>query len=180
MTVNLYAGSRLMGEVTGGGQVEINVFDGGEYLGSFDAKQGGAGEAAPALGSFDDYLISCWASGSSVWTESRARNYAENVEPQILQNSAACHVAEGAAAKPYDPESYNPSETGVDLNLLNVGGAHGFTVDEVFGPSDGKPSGIPEGMPEGWPGERPEGMPEGWPGEKPEGMPGKPGQRPGE
>ena len=168
VTVNLYAGSCLEGEVTGGGQVEINVFDGGEYLGSFDAKQSGAGEAAPVLGSFDDYLISCWASGSSVWTESRARNYTENVEPQILQSSASCHVAEGAAAKPYDPESYNPSETGVDLKLLNVGGAHGFTVDEVFGPSGGKPS----GMPEGWSGEKPEGMPEGWPGDKSQGMPG--------
>lgn len=148
VTVNLYAGGRLSGEVTGGGTVEIHVYDGGEYTGAFAAEKGAAGEAAPAPGSFDDYLISCWASGSSAWTESRAKEYVNNYEPRIIENSAAALVTAGAAAVPYDPAVYNPSETGVDLSLLNVGGAHGFTVSEIFGgqsgkPTDGKPGGRP-------------------------------------
>jgi len=133
VTVNLYNGGKLTGEVTGVGEVSINVFEGGEYNGSFTAASGEKAEEKPVLGSFDDYLITCWASGSSVWTENRAKNYVENVEPQILENSASCHVVEGTAAKPYDPAVYNPSEGGVELSRLNVGGAHGFTVDEVFG-----------------------------------------------
>ena len=145
VTVNLYAGGKLTGEVTGSGEVAINVFEGGEYNGSFQAASGATAEEKPVLGSFDDYLISCWASGSSTWTESRAKNYAENVEPQILENSASCHVTEGASAKPYDPAVYNPSENGVDLSLLNVGGAHGFTVDEIFGGMSAKTGGKPDG-----------------------------------
>ena len=145
VTVNLYAGSKLAGEVSGEGTVIINVFDGGEYDGSFAANSSGAGEAAPVPGTFDDYLISCWATGSSTWTESRAQQYVNNVEPAILENSAACLTAGNAAAKAYDPAVYNPSETGVDLSLLNVGGAHGFTVEEIFGGS-GMPSGMPEGF----------------------------------
>ena len=144
VTVNLYAGGKLTGEVTGNGETVINVYQGGEYNGSFAAAACEGTEEKPVLGTFDDYLISCWASGSSTWTESRAKNYAESVEPQILENSASCHVREGASAKPYNPEEYNPSENGVDLSLLNVGGAHGFTVDEIFGGSDGSSSGKPE------------------------------------
>ena len=145
VTVNLYAGSRLAGEVSGEGTVVINVFDGSEYDGSFTANQSGSGEAAPVPGTFDDYLINCWATGSSTWTESRAQQYVTNVEPAILENSAACLTADSAAAKAYDPAVYNPSETGVDLSFLNVGGAHGFTVEEIFGGS-GMPSGMPEGF----------------------------------
>ena len=58
---------------------------------------------APVLGGFDDYLINCWATSSMTWTESRAQQYVETIEPQILENSAACLVVEGAAAKAYDP-----------------------------------------------------------------------------
>lgn len=148
VTVNLYKGGKLTGEVTGKGQTVINVFDGGEYNGSFQAVKGETAEEKPVLGSFDDYLISCWASGSSTWTESRAKNYAENVEPQILENSAAVLIEAGASARAYDPAVYNPSENGVDLSLLNVGGAHGFTVDEIFGsqsmPAGGKEEAKPE------------------------------------
>lgn len=143
VTVNLYAGSRLAGEVSGEGTVVINVFDGSEYDGSFTANQSGSGEAAPVPGTFDDYLINCWATGSSTWTESRAQQYVTNVEPAILENSAACLTSGSAAAKAYDPAVYNPFETGVDLSLLNVGGAHGFTVEEIFGGS-----GMPEGFEE--------------------------------
>ena len=144
MTVNLYAGGKLTGEVNGNGETVINVYQGGEYNGTFAAVSCESTEEKPAPGTFDDYLISCWASGSSTWTESRTKNYAENVEPQILENSASCHVMDGASAKRYNPEEYNPSENGVDLSLLNVGGAHGFTVDEIFGGSDGSSSGKPE------------------------------------
>ena len=140
ITVNLYQGGKLSGEVTGDGEVIINVYDGGEYNGSFAANQGGAGEAAPVLGSFDDYLLSCWATGSQTWTASRGQQYVNSIEPAILENSAAALVTAGAAAQPYDPASYDPSENGVDLSLLNVGGAYGFSVEEIFGVS-GMPSG---------------------------------------
>ena len=157
VTVNLYAGGRLSGEVTGEGQVEIRVYDGGEYTGSFAAAKGGTGEAAPALGSFDDYLISCWASGSSTWTESRAQEYVSNYETKIVENSAAALVTAGAAAAPYDPAVYNPSGNGVDLSLLNVGGAHGFTVSEIFGGSQsGKKTGGKSGGKPSVSGKRPE------------------------
>ena len=149
VTVNLYAGGKLTGEVSGDGQATINVYEGGEYNGSFTANACGKPESKPVPGSFDDYLISCWASGSSTWTESRAKNYAENIEPQILENSASCHVREGASAKPYDPAVYNPSENGVDLSLLNVGGANGFTPEEVFGGQSAQNSGKPEEKPSG-------------------------------
>lgn len=147
ITVNLYAGGKLRGEVTGGGTVEIHVYDGGEYTGGFAVEKDTAGETAPVLGGFDDYLISCWASGSSTWTENRAMEYVSHYEPKIIENSAAAMVTAGAAAAPYDPAVYNPSENGVDLSLLNVGGAHGFTVSEIFGngQSGEKPSGKPGG-----------------------------------
>ena len=183
LTVNIYAGGRLTGEVEGEGDVVINVYDGGEYTGSFEAVRCGEGEAAPVPGSFDDYLISCWATGSQTWTESRAQQYVQTIEPKILANSAAALVTEGAAAKAYDPAVYNPSEGGVDLSLLNVGGAHGFSVEEIFG-GDGDEEGFGESggfpsMPEGGWGDPPEGfgesggypsMPEGGGGDPPEGF----------
>ena len=54
ITVNLYAGGKLRGEVTGGGTVEIHVYDGGEYTGGFAAEKDTAGEAAPV--SADDSI----------------------------------------------------------------------------------------------------------------------------
>lgn len=86
-----------------------------------------------------------------------------DIEPQILENSAACLVRECASGKPYDPASYNPSENGVDLSLLNVGGAHGFTADEIFGGSSGVPSGKPDDF--GGSNGGPSGMPSGTPTE---------------
>ena len=139
LTVNVYGGGKLVGEVSGEGNITINVYDGGEYVGAFAANQAGAGVEKPVCGTFDDYLIKHWASGSSNWTTSRASDYATNYEPTIIANSAASYVVEGAAAKAYDPEVFNPSEGGVDLSLLNVGGAYGFTVDMIFG--DGASSG---------------------------------------
>lgn len=139
LTVNVYGGGKLVGEVSGEGNITINVFDGGEYVGTFAANQAGAGVEKPVCGTFDDYLIKHWASGSSSWTSSRAADYANNYEPSVIANSAKAYVVEGAAAKAYDPEVFNPSEGGVDLSLLNVGGAYGFTVDMIFG--DGASSG---------------------------------------
>ena len=145
LTVNVYAGAKLTGEVNGEGEIVINVYDGGEYVGEFQANQAGAGVEAPVVGSFDDYLIKHWASGSSTWSASRAEDYAKNYEPSVIANSAAAKVLDGAAAKPYDASTFNPSEGGVDISLLNVGGAYGFTVDEIFGGGDDASSGMPAG-----------------------------------
>ena len=146
LTVNVYAGGKLVGEVSGEGNITINVFDGGEYVGSFAANQMGEGVEKPVCGTFDDYLIKHWASGSSNWSSSRAADFAKNYEPSIIANSAASKVVEGAAAKPYDAATFNPSEGGVDLSELNVGGAYGFTVDMIFG--DGASSGDSAGDPD--------------------------------
>ena len=142
LTINLYAGAKLTGEVSGEGDIFITVYDGGEYVGSFQTDKGGEGVERPVCGTFDDYLIKHWASGSSNWTSSRAADFANNYEPTVIANSAAAHVVEGAAAKAYDPAVFNPSEGGVDLSELNVGGAYGFTVDMIFGGDDAS-SGAP-------------------------------------
>ncbi len=143
--VNLYAGAKLTGEVKGDGNVVINLYDGGEYNGSFAVDEPGEGEAAPVLGTFDDYLISCWASGST-WDASVAGTFVNSVEPDILANSAKCIVAEGAASKTYDSKTFDPSENGIDLSLLNIGGAYGFNTMDVFG-GDGASGGESAGAP---------------------------------
>ena len=140
--INIYAGGKLTGEVSGEGEVTINVYDGGEYVGSFAANEAGAGEEAPVLGDFDYYLVNYWASGST-WNTSTANTFVNSVEPDILNNSAKTIVAEGAAAKTYDANIYDPSENGVDLSLLNIGGAYGFSTNDVFGGGQG---GAPDGF----------------------------------
>ena len=40
-------------DIDGDGTVEIHVYDGGEYTGSFEADKKAAGEAAPLLGGFE-------------------------------------------------------------------------------------------------------------------------------
>ena len=141
VTVNIYAGGKLTGEVKSEGEVTINVYDGGEYVGSYEANQAGEGEAAPVLGTFDDYLVSNWASGSQTWTASRGNEYVTTIEPTIIENSAASFVKEGAAAQAFDLATFNPSEGGIDPSQLNVGGAYGFSVTEVFGGGEGDSSG---------------------------------------
>lgn len=145
LTVNVYDGGVLSGEVSGEGEIVINVYDGGEYRGAYAANECGKGEQAPVCGEFDDYLLDHWAGSSIAWTEKRAQEYVDAIEPTILENSAACHVKPGAAAMVYDPESYDPSENGIDPALLNVSGAHGFTVSEVFGSASGEASGETSG-----------------------------------
>ena len=139
LVVNLYDGAKLTGEVTG--DVELNVYDGGEYVGSYAANEAGAGEEAPVAGSFDDYLLEWWAAGSMTWTESRAQDYVETIESKIIENSAASYVVDGASSKPYDAETFDPSENGVDLDVLNSREAWGFTVEEISGGSSGEASG---------------------------------------
>ncbi len=140
LVVNLYEGAKLTGEVTG--DVELNVFEGGEYAGSYAANAAGAGIEAPVAGEFDDYLLEWWAVGSMTWTESRAQKYIEEVESIILENSAAVYAADGASAKAYDAETFDPSENGVDLSVLNEREAWGFTVEEISGGgSSGEASG---------------------------------------
>ena len=136
LTINIYDGGKLTGEVSG--NVELNVYDGGEYVGSYKATQAGKGEDAPVMGSFDDYLVNYWGTGSLTWTQARVDAYTGSIEPQILANSAASYAAKGTASIVYDPETYDPSENGVDLSLLNVGGAHGFTMAEVFGGAESR------------------------------------------
>ena len=137
LVINLYDGAKLTGEITG--DVELNVYAGGAYDGTYAANvETARGEPAPTPGSFDDYLLSDWGTGSLTWKESRAQEYVTEVEPRILENSAACYVKEGASSVVYDPETYDPSENGVDLSLLNTGGAHGFTLEEVFGGAESR------------------------------------------
>ena len=136
LVVNVYDGGKLTGEVTG--DVEINVYDGGEYVGSYAVNEMGAGEDAPVPATFDEYLVEYWGVGSMTWTESRAQTYAETYEPEVMANSAASYVVEGASLAAYD-ETYDPSENGIDLSL--IGGAHGFTEAEVFGGAESRTGG---------------------------------------
>ncbi len=139
--INIYAGAKLTGDVSGDGQVVINVFEGGAYEGNSAVYEGSESAEAPVLGSFDDYLVNYWASGST-WNASVANTFVSSVEPDILANSAATFVAEGAAAKTYDAATFDPSENGIDLSLLNLGDAYGFDTSDVFGgDSDGGSAG---------------------------------------
>lgn len=147
LVINVYGGGKLTGEVNG--DVEINVYAGGEYNGSYAVKSVSDDvEPAPVMGSFDDYLVAYWGTGSMTWSESTANSFVETYEPEIIANSAASYVVEGAASVAYDPETYDPSENGVDPDALNVGGAHGFTEEEVFGGAESRtfnPGGEPTG-----------------------------------
>lgn len=182
LTVNLYDGAALTGDVTGEGEVVINVYDGGTYIGSFAANEAGEGAEAPIPGTFDDYLMSDWAAGALKWQGSTTQTYVNSVEPRILENTAACFAADKTTAVEYDPEVYDPSENGVDLSVLAEKSAHGFTYDEVFGGAEsrgGAGSGESAGeSPEGKSGEESAGdSGEGESaGESPEG--GAPGESP--
>lgn len=143
LVVNVYEGGKLTGDVTG--DVEINVYAGGEYSGSHGANAlSDSGEPAPAMGGFDDYLVEYWGIGAMNWTESTAKTFADTYEPEVIENSAASFAVEGCAAVAYNPDTYDPSENGVDLGKLNVGGAHGFTEDEVFGGAESRTNPLDE------------------------------------
>ena len=138
LTINIYSGATLTGDVSGDGEIVINVYDGGAYNGNFEATEAGEGVEAPVVGTFDDYLMSDWASGSLSWQGSTVTEYVETIEPRILENSAATYAENSTAYIEYDPESYDPSENGVDLAVLSEKSAHGFTYDEVFGGAESR------------------------------------------
>lgn len=126
ITINLYAGATLTGEVYGDGEVIINVYDGGEYVGSYDATDCGEGEAAPECGDFDYYLVNYWAAGMQKWQGSTITTYVEEVEPIIVEGSLISFVQEGAASIAYDAETADLSENGIDPNELDTTSAIGF------------------------------------------------------
>ena len=132
VTINLYSGSTLTGEVSGSGKVTINVYEGGEYVGSFAAtEQDGSGEPAPEPGTFDEYLESFWAYGTLLWNEETVENYVNNVEPEIIENSAAVYREEGAVEKLFDPATVDLSENGVDPSLIQSANAPGPTAGQA-------------------------------------------------
>jgi len=126
LTVNLYAGAKLTGEVIGDGDCTINVYDGGEYVGAFAAKECGAGIEAPTCESFDYYLVNYWAAGNQKWQSGTITKYVEEVEPIIVGASAASFVKEGSSAIAYDAATSDVSEGGIDLNALDTSSALGF------------------------------------------------------
>ena len=139
LTINLYDGAVLTGDVTGGGTVVINVYDGGEYVGSFEATEAGAGEPAPVCGAFNDYLV-YWSTGTLLWTEDTAKAFINKVEPEILENSAAVFVEEGAVAVAYDPATFDPAVYSGEASAPAADGS-GEASGEASGESSGAPSG---------------------------------------
>ena len=126
VTVNLYDGAVLTGDVFGEGEVIINIFDGGSYVGSFDATEAGKGEEAPVCGDFDYYLVNYWAAGNQKWQSGTITTYVDTVEPLIIASSAAAFVQEGASSIAYDAQTTDLSEGGIDLNALDTDSAYGF------------------------------------------------------
>ena len=145
LTINLYEGAKLTGEVEGAGEVIINVYDGGEYEGSFAAAEAGAGEAAPEIGDFDYYLVNYWAAGMQKWQGSAITTYIDTVQPVIIENSAAAFAEEGAAETAYDPAITDISEGGIDPALLDTSSASGFGEPGESGDSEGGSEGASEG-----------------------------------
>ncbi len=142
ITLNLYAGAKLTGEVFGEGEVIINVYDGGEYVGSYSANECGAGEDAPACGDFDYYLVNYWAAGMQKWQNATITTYLEDVEPIIVEGSLVSFVTDGASAIAYDPATADLSENGIDPDALDTTSAIGFGEpgDGVMGLTSGEPS----------------------------------------
>ena len=122
VTVNLYDGGVLTGEVTGEGDVVINVYEGGAYNGSYAAIQAGPSGDAPVCGDFDYYLTNYWALGNK-WSGSALSDYVDKVEPVIIENAAAAFAEPGAAGVPFDEETYDPSEGGGAAGGLDVTGS---------------------------------------------------------
>ncbi len=142
ITINLFDGAKLTGEVYGDGEVIINVYEGGEYVGSYEATDCGEGDAAPECGDFDYYLVNYWAAGMQKWQGSTITTYVEKVEPIIVEGSLVSFVEEGASAIAYDAATADLSENGIDPNALDTSSAIGFGEpgDGVMGLTSGEPS----------------------------------------
>jgi len=126
ITVNIYDGASVTGEVTGEGEVIINVYEGGTYNGSFAANDIAETVEAPVCEDFDYYVINYWAAGNQKWQSGTITTYVETVEPLIIANSAASFVEEGASAIAYDPETTVVTESGIGMDALDTESAYGF------------------------------------------------------
>ncbi len=126
ITLNIYGGASVTGEVTGAGEVIINVYEGGAYNGSFAANQIAEAVEAPVCEDFDYYLINYWAAGMQKWQNATITTYVDVVEPLIIENSAASFVEEGASAIAYDPETTIVTESGLGMDALDTESAYGF------------------------------------------------------
>ena len=125
VTVNLYEGAKLVGEVTGEGEVIINVAEGGVYEGSY-ATNAIESLAAPSCEDFDYYVINYWAAGMQKWQNATITTYVDEVEPLIIANSAISFVEEGASAIAYDEATTVVTESGIGMDALDTESAYGF------------------------------------------------------
>ena len=125
ITVNLYDGAKLVGEVTGAGEVIINVCEDAVYEGSYATNTIECVDA-PVCEDFDYYLINYWAAGMQKWQNATITTYVDTVEPLIVENSAAAFVQEGASAIAYDPETTIVTESGIGMDALDTESAYGF------------------------------------------------------
>ena len=125
VTVNLYDGARLAGEVTGEGEVVINVCEDAVYEGSYPTNAIDCVEA-PVCEDFDYYLVNYWAAGMQKWQNATITTYVEEVEPIIVENSVVSFVQEGASAIAYDPETTVVTESGLGMDALDTDSAYGF------------------------------------------------------
>ena len=125
ITVNLYDGAKLVGEVTGAGEVVINVCKDAVYEGAYPTNVIDCVDA-PVCEDFDYYLINYWAAGMQKWQNATITTYVDVVEPLIIENSAASFVEEGASAIAYDPETTIVTESGLGMDALDTESAFGF------------------------------------------------------
>ncbi|MGM9615183.1 MAG: right-handed parallel beta-helix repeat-containing protein [Oscillospiraceae bacterium] len=110
ITVNLYDGGALAGDVFGDGDVTINVYDGGDFhdFGGYPATAMGAGPEAPECGDFDYYLVNYWAPGSQ-WNGTIREKYLDEVEAVIVANAAVSFTEGSMSSAEYDPTVNDPS-----------------------------------------------------------------------
>ena len=125
VTINLYEGGKLTGEVEGAGEVIINLL-GGEYEGSFEAVEGEADVEKPEALGFDEYLTTLWAAGSQKWTGSTITTYVDSVQPIIEEASAFASVDGEAASIAFDVTVTDISENGADMSAIDTTSAAGF------------------------------------------------------
>lgn len=121
ITLNLYSGGAIAGDVFGDGEVVINVWEGGDFhdFGEFPVNTMGESPAAPECGDFDYYLENYWALGSQ-WNGTTLDKFIGEVEEIILENSALSFTDGSTATAEYRPDVNDPSEKGIDLSLLNT------------------------------------------------------------
>ncbi len=125
ITVNLYDGAKLVGEVTGEGEVIINVCEDAVYEGSYETNVIDCVDT-PVCEDFDYYVINYWAAGMQKWQNTTITTYVDEVEPLIIANSAVSFVEEGASAIAYDEATTVVTESGIGMDALDTESAYGF------------------------------------------------------